>query len=527
MDGKKNRLFHCVLITLLSVVVFVSCQQSPEDRNAPLYLQKPKEIDLQEEQPQSPSLSSDRDGNEYQTENTQFPRVQLPQEYQLVQLIDVNIDLDRHEEQILVGQKRVSETNSIGVFVADYDEIRNRYTIVWSSDTLAMQRKGLQVTVLDTTGDHNLEIICNGITDRGHQTIDVFRRTASRGEFGLYFDSILSLTVDGTIELEDTKRGQSYQNGISNGISFPVITNSRDTGSERLSDIVRRTYIWRNDTGSYAMVLEKKVSGAEIEDRRLKELFETGREEFEKFLDGPWLYLRTSDKQSPEGSQPLIHFNSKDKSITLFSGTVQEIYIWNSSQRFLANSLAVRGENDIIPFMRIDISVYVQDLNHIRLMIYDIDSHNGQRSTNTLWSGVYQKIGESVQNSFLPVNVNSQSSQSELPRLTGVYRSDEGYEIQFDPPRFSLEGEGGSINGGFSLYNMGSDILELKVLNNHGIAVDRRIFSFDYYEEKNTGEIIRRLFLLPGRIGVHGFKPMSKQVIRYEQIEQIDESEQN
>src|SRR6056297_1323358 len=174
MYGKTNILFLCILI-LSSGSVFFSCRQVPGEQNETPYLQKPKEIDLQEEQARNPSESSEQELEGYVTENTQFPRVQLPQDYQLVQLIDVNIDLDRHEEQILVAQNRVSETNSIGVFVADYDEIRNRYTIVWSSDTLAMQRKGLQVTVLDTTGDHNLEIICNGITDRGHQTIDVFR----------------------------------------------------------------------------------------------------------------------------------------------------------------------------------------------------------------------------------------------------------------------------------------------------------------------------------------------------------------
>jgi hypothetical protein len=106
-----------------------------------------------------------------------------------------------------------------------------------------------------------------------------------------------------------------------------------------------------------------------------------------------------------------------------------------------------------------------------------------------------------------------------------VYRSDEGYKILFDPPMFSLEEENSTLRGGFSLYNMGNDIMELKVLNSHGIAVERRIFSFDYYEEQKNNEIIRRLFLLPGTLGVHGFRPSSKQLIRYEQIELLEETE--
>lgn len=522
MSDKKLCLL--LLLVFLLLMVVSSCSQSPGSENTARYLQEPKEVDLREENNQSYPGSESGD-NEYARENVQVPRVQLTADYKLLQLIDVNLDLDRHEEQILVAQSNRANSMIIRIFVSDYDEVRDRYSITWESDTAAQQRKGLQVTVMDATGDHNLEIICNGIDAENCQTIDVFRRTTSRGEYGLFFDSILSLKVQGTIELEETRRSQSYQNGLSNGVSFPIITNSKDTESDRLSDIVKRTYLWRNDTGSYELVLENKVSGTEIEDLRLKELFESGSDEFEDFLQGPWLYLRTDSEGSPSGSQALIHFDRKVRSITFFSGSVQEIYLWTSSQRFLANSLAVRGENEIIPFMRIHISVYVQDLNHIRLLIYDIDSHNGQRSTNTLWSGEYQKIGESVQKSFLPFDFNEQEFQTNLPRLTGVYRSDEGYEIHFDPPMFSMEEENSTIRGGFSLYNMGSDIMELKILNTHGITVERRIFSFDYYEEQKSNEIIRRLFLMPGTIGVHGFKPSTKQVIRYEQIELLEKEE--
>lgn len=519
----RNYFFRFLLVVVLGLTV--SCRQTPEAESVSPYLREAKEVDLRDEKtPAGPAADSPEDIG-YTRETVQVPRVQLPPEYQVLQLIDVNLDLDRHEEQILVAQNSDAETMTVRIFVADYDEVRDRYSITWESDTLARQRKGLQVTVMDATGDHNLEIICSGINEENHQTIDLFRRTTSRGEYGLFFASILSLQVPGTIELEETRRSQSYQNGLSNGVSFPIITNSKDTESDRISDIVKRTYLWRNDSGKYELVLENKVSGTEIEDRRLKELFEAGSEEFEEFLQGPWLYLRTERDQTPAGSQALIHFDRKERSITFFSGSVQEIYLWTSSQRFLANSLAVRGENEIIPFMRIHISVYVQDLTHIRLLIYDIDSHNGQRSTNTLWSGVYQKIGESVQRSFLPADFNEQESQSHLPRLTGVYRSDEGYKILFDPPMFSLEEENSTLRGGFSLYNMGNDIMELKVLNSHGIAVERRIFSFDYYEEQKNNEIIRRLFLLPGTLGVHGFRPSSKQLIRYEQIELLEETE--
>ncbi len=512
-----------LITTTLSLVLLLGACKPNSAKSTSSYLQEPKKINLDSEEESTVDSSGDG-ADQYEDETRQFARVQLPPGYKMVQLVDVNLDLDRYEEQVLVVQDTLSDKNTISLLVADYDTIRDKYITTWQSKTVAQQRKGLQVTVIDTTGDHNLEIVCNGINAEGLQTIDIFRRTTSPDEYGLYFDRILSLEVQGTIELQESKRSQSYQNGLTNGASYPVVTSSKDMESDRLSDIIKRTYIWRNDSRTYELVLEKKVSGQEIEDRRLKELFESGSEKFEKFLSGPWLYSKnTGDSDAPQSSRSLIHFDPLNKTITLYSGNVQEIYTWTSSHRFLANSLAIRGENEIVPFMRIYISAYVEDLNNIRLLIYDINSHNGQRSTNTSWSGMYQKIGESLQETFLSSNIAAQNNSEFLPTLTGVYQSDVGDTITFEPPHFTMEEDGERLKGGFSVYSMGSDIIELKIMNTHGIVVERRCYSFDYFEEKKSNEIIRRLILLPGKIGVHGFIPTAKQPIRYEQVEKIEE----
>ena len=518
----RNMKIHLLSTILLSIVFLIACNPNPS-QNDSTYLQEPKKVNLDTEQERESDTAS-FSGDEYQEETRQFARVQLPPGYQVVQLVDVNLDLDRYEEQVLVAQDIESEENNISLLVADYDSIRDKYTITWETETVTQRRKGLQVAVIDTTGDHNLEIVCSGINNDGLQTMDIFRRTTSPDGYGLYFDRILTLEVEGTIEVQQEKRSQSYQNGLSNGSSFPVVTSSTDTESDRLSDIIKRTYIWRNDSRSYEQVLEKKVSGQEVEDRRLKELFESGSETFEKFLSGPWLFTKNTGRNTPHSQRSLIHFNPIDKTITLYSGNVQEVYTWTSSQRFLANSLAIRGENEIVPFMRIYISAYIQDLNNIRLQIYDINSHNGQRDTNTSWSGMYQKIGDSLQTTFLSTAPSfGDDGNGHLPRLTGVYESDVGDTLTFEPPYFTLERNGVQRSGGFSVYSMGSDVLELKILNSQGIVVERLCYSFDYFEEQKSNEIIRRIVLVPGKIGVNGFKLGEKQPIRYEQVEKIED----
>lgn len=218
----------------------------------------------------------------------------------------------------------------------------------------------------------------------------------------------------------------------------------------------------------------------------------------------------------------MINFNEKEKTITFYTGEVQEIYHWKSSYRFLSNGLSIHGENEIVPYITIQVSAYVQDLNHVRLLLSDINSHNATRSTNTTWSGVYQKLGPSTQQSLL-ARSGDPVGKDHLPSLTGLYKSDTNPDIYFDPPYFRYREGQDPAHGGFSVYSMGEDILELRFLSENGITEGRRRFSFDFSEQRKSNEIVRRLILTPGKLGVNGFKPSGKEPIRYEQVEIIDE----
>jgi hypothetical protein len=166
----------------------------------------------------------------------------------------------------------------------------------------------------------------------------------------------------------------------------------------------------------------------------------------------------------------------------------------------------------------------VQDLNNIRLLISDINSHNATRNTNNTWSGVYQKLGPSTRNSLLARSGNPEGTDH-LPALTGLYKSDTHPNIYFDPPYFRYREGSDPAHGGFSVYSMGEDILELRFLNKNGITEGRRRYSFDFSAEKKNNEIVRRLILTPGKLGVNGFKPTSNEPIRYEQVEIVGEED--
>jgi hypothetical protein len=502
------------------IVILSSCTPPTQNARQSTSLQEPKEIVLDENDGTSseqPSRSA-----EYAGESPQVPRVQIPGEYQVLQIVDTNLDLDRNDEQLLVVKSTEETTAPVEVKIADYDSVRDKYVVTWESSTRANYRKDFNLSVLDVTGDHNLEIICSGLTAEGEQTLDIYRRSTSPETFGLYFESILSLKVQGTIELQEKRRSESYQKGLKSGQSFPVVTTTKDENSENLVDLTKQTYIWRNNTEQYALVQTEDISGQEIEDQQLRELFTSGTSRFEEFLSGPWILTNQKDLG---GGRYLINFNPQEETITFYTGDIQEIYHWKSSYRFLSNGLSIHGENEIVPYITMQITAYVQDMKNIRLLISDINSHNATRNTNTTWSGVYQKLGPSTRRSLLARSSDPEGDEH-LPSLTGLYKSDTHPDIYFDPPYFRYrEGEDNS-RGGFSVYSMGADILELRFLNENGITEGHRRYSFDYVEQKKSNEIVRRLILTPGKLGVNGFRPTSNEPIRYEQVEILDEEEQ-
>lgn len=512
------RLYFTLIPFIL--VALLSCEEEKEQRNS--YLREPKNIELGSNE-DSRGVSSSSSSDKYTPDKKQVPRIRVSPEEQIIQILEVNLDLDRNDEQILAVKNTQEGESSIRLLVADYDSIRDKYIKAWETETSANSRRSFNVSVIDVTGDHSLEILCNGMTVNGHQTMDIYRRTTSPKQLGVYYESILSLAVKGTIELKDEKRSQSYQKGLKSGVGFPVVTTTRDQDASRLGELTKTTHVWRSGSNRYRKVKTEKIPGQEIEDKRLRELFTGDKKQFKGFLDGPWLLTETGNTPS---TRYLIHFGSQSGLVTLYSGSIQESYEWNNTYRFLAESLSISGENTIVPFMRIYLTVHVVDLSTVRITIYDVNSHNGSRKTNTTWSGTYQKVGSSMQKSFLRLE-NNENAVKDMPTLTGVYKNDAGTTFYFDPPRFRLEEEGKTIRGGFSTYRMGADILELKVVDEKGLVQERRCYSFDYLEERKENAILRKLVLRPGEILRTGFFPHDDATpLIFQQREVIEEEEE-
>ncbi len=438
----------------------------------------------------------------------------------LVTIVQTNLDLDAEDEQIVVFKKSRGDNAPITVEVVDFDTIRNKYVVSWKHETDATNVRSFNLSLLDVTGDHNLEIICSGSDGSGNQTLNMYKRATQIREYGLVtFKPILSLKERGNIEIQEVQRSQAYKTGVTNGKSFPVIATVNSISTGKRFDLIKKTYFWRNEKDKYLLINTVTIPGKEIEDKKLRALLTGSKHSFESFLSSLWLY--SSAEKNGVSAGPIVLFDPKLKRITFYDSDVEEIYRWESSTKTLYNTLIINCRNDIVPYVRVTLFIRIVDLNTIKLVYKDDTIRNSKKATNKSWSGKYFKTDRTMEN-YLFAPSSSADSSAERIHLTGYYKSDTGEELFFDPPRFELKTRKGDFNGGFYLYNVGVDVLQLKFINTEQKVYKVQTFKYDFLVKKSSLEIDRSLILIPGSIDVRGFIPSGKTFIRYEQVEKLE-----
>jgi hypothetical protein len=437
------------------------------------------------------------------------PKVPIERMEKLIQAINFNLDLDVSEEQILVLGRKDDPEAPLRIAVVDYDTVRGAYLRSWEGTTGATNPHLFEVSQKDLVGDHNQEIVCSGINSRGEQVLNVFRKTPAPSGVGLHFSEICQIVSEGSIEIQEIERSEGYRLGQKNGPSFAIYVYGRDQESQNLLDRIRYTYQWQYQQNRYVLTSEDKLPGAVVQEKQLKELFaDPTVQAFERYLAGPW-YLAGS-----EGREEIILFSPEDRRITIYSGQVEEIYVWQTSFRSLPNRLYIQGSNESIESIRKWITVEVPALNTIEVSIRGSEQWDNS-------SGRYLKLTEELQEQLL------KRDQTEVKPATivlkGSYRDDRGTELIFDPPRFTWIDDKHRFSGGFAVISLDKTVLYLKGLDENGLPVQDATYIMDYKESKSGRSIQRTLALVAGRLGVHGVKPLSEQKTVFVQREDLEQ----
>ena len=437
--------------------------------------------------------------------DTMKPVVDIEPKYTLVGLANINFDLERNEEQVLAVRDKSVADSRIRILVAAYDNVLERYSIVFEEDILAVNQRTLNLSFLDVVGDHNLEIICRGMDSNGRRTLDIFHRTAAPSGFGLYYGNIFSFAISGSIEFVELERSGAYQVGQSNGESFPIVTQAQDEASDNILDLVQTTFYWRFTDDRYVEGKIEKIPGEEVEQQQLRELYRKNAASFAEFLNGNW-YLADAAGEAVAGTV-ILHFNTADSAFTYFTGGLQESYSWISTYKVLVSRVELNGENELVPFIRKQFYLQVESLDSVRIRGSDA------------WSGLYRRLSDQIARSL----TSHKPAEESFPLLSGLFYSDSGVELLFEGTTFRLVEGGRVLQGGYAMYSAAVPVLELRILDGAGLISESRRYSFSYGEERRDDKIFRTLSLVPGIVGIYGFEATADTSLRYEQIVSADD----
>lgn len=507
-----------LLISSLCVIFFffIGCQDRDKETE---YVTISKKIvpDGTTDKIERPEFISMSESNEYYGQET-LPKVDTISRDDLLEVLDVNLDFDRSDEQIVVIKEKAEPFSPIEIVVIDFDGVKNSYEISWREETQATNIRNFTIALEDIVGDHNLELICFGNDESNSRTLDVYRKTHAPSGVGLFYKSICSITSNGTIEIAKQDRAQAYKLGQKNGISFPIVSYSQDPDSENILDLIKREYYWKYQDQQYVLGKEEKIPGKKIEEKKLETLFTQPVKAYEDFLDGLWFKTEVEEEKGME----IISFDREKRRITFFENDVQEVYFWKSSHKTrIPNSFYLSGQNESVPFIEKVISIHVSSLDSIRVFVQD----NDFKKSNFSWDGSYSKLPDDFVHSLVdPPSTKKKITGSDL---YGTFTGDEQNEITFNFPYFHSRKGNEIKQGGYSIYTVDDvTILELKFFKENGLVDYSERYRIIYEREINDDTILHHCILIPGKITVKGFTSFDEPDIRLEQVEIVEDRDE-
>jgi hypothetical protein len=432
------------------------------------------------------------------------PRIPMSSEDITLQTLNANLDIDQLEEQIIIFKKRSDPEDRIRILVADFDNVRASYVAAWQAQTSGTNSQSFSLELIDLLGDHVPEILCYGRDSGGEQTLDVYRKTLPPQGLGIYYTQIAALASTGTIEVGGNSRSEAYRLLQRNDESFPLFVSEKDPASANINDLIKISWYWNHQDGVYKKAKTEKIAGKAIAEKQLAELFSRGVEDFEQFLDGPWYIAQSGEKT--EFSGQIIIFDVKNRRVIFFIPGMQQTFLWQSSYRTIYRGIYLNCTNELISNITSQLSISVTGMDSFDLTV------KGEEG----WDGQYRRPGPDLQSTL--ISADRKKVQISGVSLSGLYKNDNGVEIYFSSPRFTMKENGVETSGGFVVYTFDDDILELKTLKNNGLVDSVRTFRLGYSEERQGKQILRNLLLQPAEARSTGIQVRAVGEIRLQQI---------
>lgn len=458
--------------------------------------------------PLTESGTENEAGNGYRgisEEEVVLPLVNPGENYNILALLDGNLDLEQSDEQVIVALPLDDTDAVLELMIASTNPIRNQYDIVWTAPLSTRTLTGITLRSDDLTGNGRNDIIVSGFDEKGRHVTDVYA-VSKKGEID-DFKLVFSLDIDGNVDIVTADRSPGYFSGLSAGVPYKIVVQKKDPASDNSMDLIETDWIWDFGAFIYRQGKSRNVKGETILEERIRRVYTGEVEVYEEYLRGTWY------RETGTGSfLDMLYFNPDSREIMFYDGSIQEVFTWGKSHRTTAKRLYTRVNNSVIPSMFDTVSVSAESWERIELWRAD-----------TNWNGVYRRLGPALQ-----LILASESSLAPILsplELTGVWRSPVGIEIIFDMPRIEwIDGEKKRI-GTASLFSLGDKlVLQIQFMKKNGALEETINWIADYEEDRDSTRIIRSLSLSPAQLSVDNIRATSGAWRRFEQIEILSPS---
>jgi hypothetical protein len=423
----------------------------------------------------------------------------------VIALLNIESEDGLMEDQFAVYHIPANADRTVYITHFDYDQTSAQYRRAWNSTTVATRPETISLFSQDIIGDRNNCIIITGMNNNNEHTMTIFRRVTSRTG-SQSFNKIFELQIDGSIIIQEAVRSMAYQQGITAGQSFNIAAYGQDRTSTNIMDQIETIYTYNHAGGQYERTNVSRIPGAQIEQRRLRELLSGTPGVFENFIHDLWYYV------SPQGTidaRQYLYFDPGAKEIIFFGDEAQQIFNWGSSTN-TRYGMYIRSQNISISTLLRFIDIELVSLDSIRIRV--TEDVRLRIAASTTWDGQYRKAGTASM---------EEAVSTIKPNIDALFDSSWGRVQFFRNGDYTINPGGTAVNssvrkGRYVFYVVdGLDILEFRPENTSDSLTggrDRMV-----YRITPTGNAAINLSRI--RLGTSGIQDLFETIITLTPVE--------
>ncbi len=430
-------------------------------------------------------------------DDTPTVHVALDEGELLVEVLDTNLTRNDFEEQIVAYKPSDSPDALIRLRVIEANITQGGHSVTWEGETSATSVRSLNISSEDVFGDGEPEIVAIGVDSAGNQTLDLYRRTGAATQ--LLYRRVAAVTSEGSVEIVRHDRDPDSEEID----PYAILAQSENRDTENILDVIEVTYAWSAEDEEYVEVSREEISGGDIAEERLQQLYQSGTSEFAEFLSGLWY------REEGEGLQ-LVTFNPTSERVVFSGGEMQEAFDWEVSRKTVSSGVQISMRNRNIRSLNTFVRVNVRDLDTIT-----VDVNERGR-----WDGTYRRVGDSLRRTLTGTD-GGRIIPSD-PQLDGTFEDDAGTRIDFEEHRFEMTSGDARQSGGFAIYELDNLIMELAMVDERGRRVESRTYFYDLQEDELSDRIVRTLKLSPARVTTTGSRATTGETLILEQVELLE-----